>query len=209
MSFISLCSAEIHFVTSLTSCSPKLFHLWEEKSWLHPFPDDWQLLQLLQAWLAQKQVKTTPCCHVKSSRLLPRLYHIKLIVYQDVVEQPPRCEHERHPRAVEAVLVCAVRVSTEVGTTVFAHYEIVAPKRRVKQILPAQHCKETKVTPCRSVCVSANCLLSLSAKISRGIRKLNFESTSLLFVRDSSLHIDATFHFVSCINYIYNFILIF
>lgn len=115
MSFISLCSAEIHFVTSLTSCSPKLFHLWEEKSWLHPFPDDWQLLQLLQAWLAQKQVKTTPCCHVKSSRLLPRLYHIKLIVYQDVVEQPPRCEHERHPRAVEAVLVCAVHVSTEVG----------------------------------------------------------------------------------------------
>lgn len=115
MRFISFCSAEIHFVTSLTSSSPKLFHLWEAKSWLQPFPDDWQLLQLLQAWLAQKQVKTTPCCHVKSSRLLPRLYHIKLIVYQDVVEQPPRCEHERHPRALGAVLVCAVRVSTEVG----------------------------------------------------------------------------------------------
>lgn len=49
MSFISLCSAEIRFVTSLTSSSPKPFHLWEEKSWLQPFTDDWQLLQLSQA----------------------------------------------------------------------------------------------------------------------------------------------------------------
>lgn len=60
MSFISLCSAEIRFVASLTSSSPKPFRLWEEKSWLQPFTDDWQLLQLSQAGLTQKHVKPTP-----------------------------------------------------------------------------------------------------------------------------------------------------
>lgn len=59
--------------SSLTSSSPKPFHLSEEKSWLQPFTDDWQLLQLLQAWLTQKQIKTPPCCHLKCSRLLPQL----------------------------------------------------------------------------------------------------------------------------------------
>lgn len=110
MGFISLCSAEILFVTSLTSSSPKPFRLWEDKSWLWPLTDYWQLLQLLQAWLTQEQVKTTPCCHLKHSWLLPRQYHVKIIMCQDVVEQPPRCEHERHPRALGAVLVCALFV---------------------------------------------------------------------------------------------------
>lgn len=101
-----------------------------------------------------------------------------------------------------AVLVCVLLVfslrsaslsqpTTAAGS---ARDEIAASKCLVKQILPALCYKETGVTPCRSVsaCVSKapfQCLVAECKKISRGIGKLNFESASLLFVRDSSFHI--------------------
>lgn len=60
--------------------------------------------------------------------------------------------------------------------------------------------KSHTMQECGCVCQqSAFSAWELSAKISRGIAKLNFESASRLFVRDSSFHMDVMFHCVSCI----------
>lgn len=115
--------------------------------------------------------------------------------------------------------VCAIRVSTELGIFLTARCSCICAlwNRRFKvpgEADPSspvlQGNKSHTMQECGCVCQqSAFSAWELSAKISRGIGKLSFESTSLLFVRDSSFHMDAMFHCVSCIIYIQNFILIF